>query len=82
MATNAEEIKENLKIWTKARVANQVEVVERELMALVKDIAQMNDLQKVVGERNFSKQVSTFIIQLKTFQEQLNNDYNFDFRGS
>lgn len=72
MAT--EEIKENLKIWTKARVANQVEVVERELMALVKDIAQMNDLQKVVGERNFSKQVSTFIIQLKTFQEQLNND--------
>lgn len=74
MVTNAEEIKENLKIWTKARVANQVEVVERELMALVKDIAQMNDLQKVVGERNFSKQVSTFIIQLKTFQEQLNND--------
>jgi alpha-D-ribose 1-methylphosphonate 5-triphosphate synthase subunit PhnH len=74
MATNAEEIKENLKTWTKARVANQVEVVERELMALVKDIAQMNDLQKVVGERNFSKQVSTFIIQLKTFQEQLNND--------
>lgn len=74
MATNAEKIKENLKIWTKARVANQVEVVERELMALVKDIAQMNDLQKVVGERNFSKQVSTFIIQLKTFQEQLNND--------
>ena len=74
MATNAEEIKENLKIWTKARVENQVEVVERELMALVKDIAQMNDLQKVVGERNFSKQVSTFIIQLKTFQEQLNND--------
>nr|DAD81871.1 MAG TPA: hypothetical protein [Siphoviridae sp. ctvyM23] len=74
MATNAEEIKETLKIWTKARVANQVEVVERELMALVKDIAQMNDLQKVVGERNFSKQVSTFIIQLKTFQEQLNND--------
>lgn len=73
MATNAEEIKENLKTWTKARVANQVEVVERELMALVKDIAQMNDLQKVVGERNFSKQVSTFIIQLKTFQEQLNN---------
>ena len=49
MATNAEEIKENLKIWTKARVANQVEVVERELMALVKNIAQMNDLQKVVG---------------------------------
>lgn len=74
MATNAEEIKENLKTWTKARVANQVEVVARELMALVKDIAQMNDLQKVVGERNFSKQVSTFIIQLKTFQEQLNND--------
>ena len=74
MVTNAEEIKETLKIWTKARVANQVEVVERELMALVKDIAQMNDLQKVVGERNFSKQVSTFIIQLKTFQEQLNND--------
>lgn len=74
MATNAEEIKEILKTWTKARVANQVEVVERELMALVKDIAQMNDLQKVVGERNFSKQVSTFIIQLKTFQEQLNND--------
>lgn len=74
MATNAEEIKENLKTWTKARVANQVEVVERELMALVKDIAQMNDLQKVVGERNFSKQVSTFIIQLKKFQEQLNND--------
>lgn len=74
MATNAEEIKENLKTWTKARVANQVEVVERELMVLVKDIAQMNDLQKVVGERNFSKQVSTFIIQLKTFQEQLNND--------
>jgi hypothetical protein len=74
MATNAEEIKENLKTWTKARVANQVEVVDRELMALVKDIAQMNDLQKVVGERNFSKQVSTFIIQLKTFQEQLNND--------
>lgn len=74
MVTNAEEIKENLKTWTKARVANQVEVVERELMALVKDIAQMNDLQKVVGERNFSKQVSTFIIQLKTFQEQLNND--------
>lgn len=74
MATNAEEIKENLKTWTKARVANQVEVVERELMALVKDIAQMNDLQKVVGERNFSKQVSTFIIQLKTFQEQLNSD--------
>lgn len=74
MATNAEEIKENLKTWTKARVANQVEVVERELMALVKNIAQMNDLQKVVGERNFSKQVSTFIIQLKTFQEQLNND--------
>ena len=74
MATNAEEIKEILKIWAKARVANQVEVVERELMALVKDIAQMNDLQKVVGERNFSKQVSTFIIQLKTFQEQLNND--------
>ena len=74
MATNAEEIKENLTIWTKARVANQVEVIERELMALVKDIAQMNDLQKVVGERNFSKQVSTFIIQLKTFQEQLNND--------
>lgn len=82
MATNAEEIKENLKTWTKARVANQVEVVDRELMALVKDIAQMNDLQKVVGERNFSKQVSTFIIQLKTFQEQLNNDQNFDFRGS
>jgi alpha-D-ribose 1-methylphosphonate 5-triphosphate synthase subunit PhnH len=74
MATNAEEIKENLKTWTKARVANQVEVVDRELMALVKDIAQMNDLQKVVGERNFSKQVSTFIIQLKKFQEQLNND--------
>lgn len=74
MAINAEEIKENLKTWTKARVANQVEVVDRELMALVKDIAQMNDLQKVVGERNFSKQVSTFIIQLKTFQEQLNND--------
>lgn len=74
MATNAEEIKENLKTWTKARVANQVEVVDRELMALVKDIAQMNDLQKVVGERNFNKQVSTFIIQLKTFQEQLNND--------
>lgn len=74
MATNAEEIKENLKIWIKARVANQVEVVDRELMALVKNIAQMNDLQKVVGERNFSKQVSTFIIQLKTFQEQLNND--------
>lgn len=74
MATNAEEIKENLKTWTKARVANQVEVVDRELMALVKNIAQMNDLQKVVGERNFSKQVSTFIIQLKTFQEQLNND--------
>ncbi len=74
MATNAEEIKENLKTWTKARVANQVEVVDRELMALVKDIAQMNDLQKVVGERNFSKQVSTFSIQLKTFQEQLNND--------
>ncbi len=74
MATNAEEINENLKTWTKARVANQVEVVDRELMALVKDIAQMNDLQKVVGERNFSKQVSTFIIQLKTFQEQLNND--------
>ena len=74
MATNAEEIKENLKTWTKARVANQVEVVDRELMALVKDIAQMNDLQKVVGERNFSKRVSTFIIQLKTFQEQLNND--------
>lgn len=74
MATNAEEIKENLKTWTKARVANQVEVVDRELMALVKDIAQMNDLQKVVGERNFSKQVSTFIIQLKTFQEKLNND--------
>lgn len=74
MATNAEEIKENLKIWTQARVANQVEVVDRELMALVKNIAQMNDLQKVVGERNFSKQVSTFIIQLKTFQEQLNND--------
>ena len=74
MATNAEEIKENLKTWTKARVANQVEVVDRELMALVKDIAQMNDLQKVVGERNFSKQVSTFIIQLKTFQEQLSND--------
>lgn len=74
MATNAEEIKENLKTWTKARVANQVEVVDRELMALVKDIAQMNDLQKVVGERNFSKQVSTFIIQLKTFQGQLNND--------
>lgn len=74
MTTNAEEIKENLKTWTKARVANQVEVVDRELMALVKDIAQMNDLQKVVGERNFSKQVSTFIIQLKTFQEQLNND--------
>ena len=74
MATNAEEIKENLKTWTKARVANQVEVVDRELMALVKDIAQMNDLQKVVGERNFSKQVSTFIIQLKTFQERLNND--------
>ena len=74
MATNAEEIKENLKTWTKARVANQVEVVERELMALVKDIAQMNDLQKVVGERNFSKQVSTFIIQLKKFQEQLSND--------
>ena len=74
MATNAEEIKEKLKTWTKARVANQVEVVDRELMALVKDIAQMNDLQKVVGERNFSKQVSTFIIQLKTFQEQLSND--------
>lgn len=74
MATNAEEIKERLKVWTQARVANQVEVVERELMALVKDIAQMNDLQKVVGERNFSKQVSTFIIQLKTFQEQLSND--------
>ena len=74
MATNAEEIKENLKIWTKARVANQVEVVDRELMALVKNIAQMNDLQKVVGERNFNKQVSTFIIQLKTFQEQLSND--------
>lgn len=74
MATNAEEIKENLKTWTKARVANQVEVVDRELMALVKDIAQMNDLQKVVGERNFSKQVSTFIIQLKKFQERLNND--------
>ena len=74
MATNAEEIKENLKTWTKARVANQVEVVDRELMALVKDIAQMNDLQKVVGERNFSKQVSTFIIQLKKFQEQLSND--------
>lgn len=74
MATNAEEIKEILKIWTKARVANQVEVVERELMALVKDIAQMNDLQKVVGERNFSKQLSSFIIQLKEFQEQLNND--------
>ena len=68
MATNAEEIKENLKTWTKARVANQVEVVDRELMALVKDIAQMNDLQKVVGERNFSKQVSTFNIQLKTIQ--------------
>lgn len=74
MATNAEEINKRLKVWTQARVANQVEVVERELMALVKDIAQMNDLQKVVGERNFSKQVSTFIIQLKTFQEQLNND--------
>lgn len=74
MATNAEVIKERLKVWTQARVANQVEVVERELMALVKDIAQMNDLQKVVGERNFSKQVSTFIIQLKTFQDQLNND--------
>ena len=38
MATNAEEIKENLKTWTKARVANQVEVVDRELMALVKNI--------------------------------------------
>ena len=74
MATNAEEIKENLKTWTKARVANQVEVVDRELMALVKDIAQMNDLQKVVGERNFSKSLSSFIIQLKTFQTQLNND--------
>lgn len=74
MATKAEEINSRLKIWTKARVANQVEVVERELMALVKDIAQMNDLQKVVGERNFSKQVSTFIIQLKTFQEKLNDD--------
>lgn len=74
MATNAEEINKRLKVWTQARVANQVEVVERELMALVKDITQMNDLQKVVGERNFSKQVSTFIIQLKTFQEQLNND--------
>ena len=74
MTSEAEEINNRLKIWTKARVANQVEVVERELMALVKDIAQMNDLQKVVGERNFSKQVSTFIIQLKTFQEQLNND--------
>lgn len=74
MATKVEEINSRLKIWTKARVANQVEVVERELMALVKDIAQMNDLQKVVGERNFSKQVSSFIIQLKTFQEKLNDD--------
>ncbi len=74
MAINAEEMKEILKIWTKARVANQVEVVDRELMALVKDIAQMNDLQKVVGERNFSKSLSSFIIQLKTFQTKLTDD--------
>lgn len=74
MTSKAEEINNSLKIWTKARVANQVEVVDRELMALVKDIAQMNDLQKVVGERNFSKSLSSFIIQLKTFQTQLNND--------